>query len=64
VSRRRKGSWNGPATAPTRAVRILLKLEEPGIVQMHNWRPDPVGVGRVPDADADVAMCGAVARKP
>jgi hypothetical protein len=39
-----------------------LELEEPGIVQMHKWRPDPVDVGRI--NDADVAMYGAVGRKP
>jgi hypothetical protein len=39
-----------------------LELEEPGLVQMHKWRPDPTEVGRI--ADADIAMYGAVGRKP
>jgi hypothetical protein len=39
-----------------------IELEEPGLVQMHKWRPDPVDVGRI--ADADIAMYGAVGRKP
>lgn len=34
---------------------------EPGVVQVHKWRPEP---GAAPVADADVAMYGAVARKP
>ena len=38
-----------------------LELEEPGVVQIHKWRPDP-GADTV--ADTDVAMYGAVARKP
>lgn len=39
-----------------------LELEEPGVVQIHKWHPDPVEVGETDDAD--VAMYGAVARKP
>jgi hypothetical protein len=39
-----------------------IELEEPGLVQMHKWRPDPVDVGRI--ADSDIAMYGAVGRKP
>ncbi|GAB3896373.1 SAM-dependent methyltransferase [Kibdelosporangium lantanae] len=38
-----------------------LDLEEPGIVQIHKWHPDP---DAGPIADTDVAMYGAVARKP
>ena len=38
-----------------------LDLEEPGIVQIHKWHPDP---DAEPIADTDVAMYGAVARKP
>ncbi|MFJ1455290.1 SAM-dependent methyltransferase [Nocardia wallacei] len=38
-----------------------LELEEPGLVQMHKWRPDPIHIGSV--ADADIAMYGAVGRK-
>jgi hypothetical protein len=37
-----------------------LDLVEPGIVQIHNWRPDP---GTGPIVDADIAMYGAIARK-
>jgi hypothetical protein len=37
-----------------------LELEEPGIVQIHKWHPDP-DAGVI--ADTDVAMYGAVARK-
>nr|WP_246461201.1 SAM-dependent methyltransferase [Nocardia transvalensis] len=39
-----------------------LELEEPGLVQMHKWRPDPVDIGTI--ADVDIAMYGAVGRKP
>jgi hypothetical protein len=39
-----------------------LELEEPGVVQIHKWRPGPAGVGHV--NDADIAMYGAIARKP
>jgi hypothetical protein len=34
-----------------------LDLVEPGLVQMHKWRPDPVDIGRMP-ADKDIAMYG------
>jgi hypothetical protein len=33
---------------------------EPGLVQLHRWRPGPEG----PDPDHDIANYGAVARKP
>ncbi|GAA1638936.1 SAM-dependent methyltransferase [Actinoplanes couchii] len=39
-----------------------LELEEPGLVQVHKWHPDgtePAGV-----RDSDIAMYGAVGRKP
>ncbi|MEV6349626.1 SAM-dependent methyltransferase [Actinoplanes sp. NPDC051851] len=39
-----------------------LELVEPGLVQVHKWRPDgtePAGI-----EDRDIAMYGAVARKP
>ena len=39
-----------------------LQLEDPGLVQVHKWRPDPDCIGRI--GDADVAMYGAVGRKP
>lgn len=39
-----------------------LDLVEPGIVQVHKWRPD--GAGTVVPRDEDIAMYGAVARKP
>lgn len=39
-----------------------FELEEPGLVQMHKWRPNPVDVGKI--ADADICMYGAVGRKP
>jgi hypothetical protein len=39
-----------------------LELEEPGVVQIHKWHPDPADVGRIDDAD--IAMYGAIARKP
>jgi hypothetical protein len=39
-----------------------LDLVEPGIVQVHKWRPDGTGTEVV--RDADIAMYGAVARKP
>ncbi|WP_237774544.1 SAM-dependent methyltransferase [Actinosynnema sp. ALI-1.44] len=46
-----------------KAVRFFdgLDLEEPGVVQVHKWRPD---ADAGPIADTDVAMYGAVARKP
>jgi hypothetical protein len=37
-----------------------LDLVEPGLVQLHRWRPGPDG----PDPDHDIANYGAVARKP
>jgi hypothetical protein len=39
-----------------------LELVEPGIVQVHKWRPD--GTGEAGIRDEDIAMYGAVARKP
>ena len=39
-----------------------LELLEPGVVQMHKWRPDPIEVGTVDDTD--IAMYAGVARKP
>lgn len=39
-----------------------LELVEPGIVQMHKWRPDGGIALNVPEAD--IAMYGAIARKP
>jgi hypothetical protein len=39
-----------------------LDLVEPGVVQVHAWRPDSTGTEVV--RDEDVAMYGAVARKP
>ncbi|MEV4047013.1 hypothetical protein RKD32_000309 [Streptomyces sp. SAI-195] len=39
-----------------------LELTEPGIVQVHKWRPD--GTGEQGIRDEDIAMYGAVARKP
>jgi hypothetical protein len=39
-----------------------LDLVEPGIVQVHKWRPDGTGTGVI--RDEDIAMYGAVARKP
>jgi len=38
-----------------------LDLLDPGLVQIHKWRPEP---GAAPIPDADIAMYGAVARKP
>lgn len=38
-----------------------LDLEEPGLVLMHKWRPDPCRFGSIDDAD--IAMYGAVGRK-
>lgn len=40
-----------------------LELAEPGIVQVHKWRPDGTGTGTEVIRDEDVAMYGAVARK-
>ncbi|MGH3585014.1 MAG: SAM-dependent methyltransferase [Pseudonocardia sp.] len=39
-----------------------MELLEPGVVQMHKWRPDPIDVGTV--QDADIAMYAGAARKP
>ncbi|MEV7320468.1 SAM-dependent methyltransferase [Streptomyces sp. NPDC093970] len=39
-----------------------LELVEPGIVQVHKWHPD--GTGEEGIRDEDIAMYGAVARKP
>jgi hypothetical protein len=39
-----------------------LELVEPGIVQMHKWRPVDDSYQQIPEAD--IAMYGAVARKP
>ncbi|MEW2157800.1 SAM-dependent methyltransferase [Streptomyces sp. NPDC007189] len=39
-----------------------LELVEPGIVQVHKWHPD--GTGEAGIRDEDIAMYGAVARKP
>src|SRR3569833_469176 len=39
-----------------------LELEDPGVVQIHKWHPDPADAGRI--NDADIAMYGAIARKP
>lgn len=39
-----------------------LELVEPGIVQVHKWHPD--GAGEKGIRDEDIAMYGAVARKP
>jgi hypothetical protein len=39
-----------------------LELVDPGIVQMHKWRPDDNSYLQIPDAD--IGMYGAVARKP
>lgn len=39
-----------------------LELVDPGIVQMHKWRPDDDTYRQIPEAD--IAMYGAIARKP
>lgn len=39
-----------------------LELLDPGVVQMHKWRPDSSDVGAI--ADEDIAMYAGVARKP
>ncbi|MCP9953417.1 SAM-dependent methyltransferase [Actinomadura madurae] len=39
-----------------------LELEEPGVVQIHKWRPD--GTLSRPVSDKDIAMYGGVAVKP
>ncbi len=41
-----------------------LELVEPGIVQVHKWRPDGTGAGTEVIRDEDIAMYGVVARKP
>jgi SAM-dependent methyltransferase len=41
-----------------------LEIMEPGLVQVHKWRPDSFGAGPGDIADKDVAMYGAIARKP
>lgn len=38
-----------------------LDVVEPGIVQIHKWRPDP---DAAPICDPDIAMYGGIARKP
>jgi len=40
-----------------------LELVDPGIVQVHRWRPDDLATGLV-KRDADVALYGGMARKP
>jgi S-adenosyl methyltransferase len=40
-----------------------LELLEPGVVQVHKWRPDDMATGLV-KTDSDVAMYCGVARKP
>jgi hypothetical protein len=39
-----------------------LELVEPGLVQVHKWRPDGTDTGAI--RDEDIAMYGVVARKP
>ena len=39
-----------------------LELIEPGIVQVHKWHPDETSGEGI--RDEDIAMYGAVARKP
>lgn len=39
-----------------------LELVDPGLVQVHHWRPEPDEIDAIDDAD--IAMYGAVARKP
>ncbi|GAB2613408.1 SAM-dependent methyltransferase [Streptomyces capparidis] len=39
-----------------------LELEEPGVVQMHKWRPEPGTLEGV--NDEDIAMYAGIARKP
>jgi hypothetical protein len=41
-----------------------LELAGPGVAQVHKWRPDGTGSGAEPIRDEDIAMYGAVARKP
>ena len=40
-----------------------LELADPGVVQVHKWRPDDLAAAEVKH-DADVALFGGVARKP
>jgi hypothetical protein len=40
-----------------------LELVDPGLVQMHLWRPNEMDIGRLP-AKEDIAMYGGVARVP
>jgi SAM-dependent methyltransferase len=47
--------------AQAEALFTGLDLVEPGIVQIHKWRPGP---GGAPITDSEVAMYGAVARTP
>ncbi len=39
-----------------------MELVDPGLVQVHHWHPEPREIGTI--VDEDVAMYGAVARKP
>jgi hypothetical protein len=39
-----------------------LESAAPGVVQVHKWHPD--GTGEQDIRDEDIAMYGAVARKP
>jgi hypothetical protein len=39
-----------------------LDLEEPGLVQMHKWRPEPGSIDQI--KDEDIAMYGGIGRKP
>ena len=41
-----------------------LEIVEPGLQLVHNWRPDGVGMDPAVLRDVDVAVYGAVARKP
>ncbi|GAA1772022.1 SAM-dependent methyltransferase [Luedemannella helvata] len=41
-----------------------LEIVEPGLTLVHNWRPDGVGMDPATLRDVDVAVYGAVARKP
>ncbi|MFD7940323.1 SAM-dependent methyltransferase [Streptomyces sp. NPDC059755] len=47
--------------APAAEFFTGLDLVDPGIVQVHHWRPDGTGAEVV--RDADIAMYGAAARK-
>jgi hypothetical protein len=48
--------------AQTERIFDGLELVDPGIVQMHKWRPEDDTYLQIPEAD--IAMYGAVARKP